>query len=203
MDAKYALVALSLMAVIAVAGCISSSPSVSPTISPSVVQAPIASVTPTPTPVPTPMPLPTSISTTVPTPLPVYQDGAPVAATNIKISWDTAAYLGPAEEFVSMTVVNELNNSVLTDVEVDYSASTPTVIVNPDGTKYNSTATASASDFLGLMEPSEQRNITFQVDHSLNMPVTVSITLKWNGGSAQVLEQTLNMPASQSGTFQF
>ena len=203
MKVKYALVALLLMAAITVAGCTSSSPLVSPTISPSVVQAPIASVTPTPTPVPTPMPLPTSISTTVPTPLPVYQDGAPVAATNIKISWDTAAYLGPAEEFVSMTVVNELNNSVLTDVEVDYSASTPTVIVNPDGTKYNSTATASASDFLGLMEPSEQRNITFQVDHSLNMPVTVSITLKWNGGSAQVLEQTLNMPASQSGTFQF
>src|SRR5208283_4932052 len=112
MEVKYALVALSLMAVITVAGCISSSPSVSPTISPSVVQAPIASVTPTPTPtpIPTPLPLPTPLSTTVPTPLPVYQDGAPVAATNIKISWDTAAYLGPAEEFVSMTVVNELNN---------------------------------------------------------------------------------------------
>jgi len=202
MEVRYALVALLLMATIAVAGCTSSSPAVSPTPSPSPAPAPAESVTPTAMPV-TPTPVPTQIATLAPTPWPTYQDGSPVAVSHIKISWDMGEYLGQAEEFVSMTLINTRNDTVIPDVEVDYSVSTPAMIVNPDGTKYNSSTTVTKSDFIGMLEPSEQRNITFQVDHSQNMPATVSITLKWRGGSANVFEQSLNMPEYQSGTFEF
>jgi len=102
-----------------------------------------------------------------------------------------------------MVVVNMQNDSIIPDVEVDYSVSTPVVLVNADGTHNTSVSTITRSDFIGLMQPGERQNVTFQVDHAKNVPATVAITLKWRGGSTTVFERTLNLPDYSSGTLEY
>ncbi len=196
MKLNYLVIASLLMAVLAISGC--TSPAASPTPSPSPTEAPAA----TPAPTVTPTPEPTATPTPTATPVPVYSNGSPVSVSQIKIDWDTTQYNDRATQTATMTVKNTLGDSIVQDVEVLYKVTTPAVFVNPDGSYENRTNTVTATQHIGLMQAGEQRDLTFQLDHTKNLPATVSVTITWRGGSAVVFNKTLEMPDHSFGTFE-
>jgi hypothetical protein len=136
--------------------------------------------------------------------VPEYSNNSPVSVSNIKIEWDTTQYEGQAKETASMTVKNMLNDSIVLDVVVQYKVTTPAIFANPDGSFENRTNTVTATPRnIGVMQVGEQRDVTFQVDHAKNVPATVTITVQWRGGSAVVLNKTLDLPDHSFGTCEF
>lgn len=200
MKFTYVVIASLLMAALALSGCTSPAPTASP--SPSAT-APTATPAATPTPTATPSPAPTVAPTPAPTPVPVYANSSPVAVSNIRIDWDTTQYEGQAKETASMTIKNIRNDSIVLDVAVLCKVTTPTTFVDPDGTVHNLTNTITRTANIGLMQVGEQRDVAFQVDHNKNVPVTVSVTVQWRGGSSTVFERTLNLPDHSFGTYEF
>lgn len=200
MKFTYVVIASLLMAALALSGCTSPAPTASP--SPSAT-APTATPAATPTPTATPSPAPTVAPTPAPTPVPVYANSSPVAVSNIRIDWDTTQYEGQAKETASMTIKNIRNDSIVLDVAVLCKVTTPTTFVDPDGTVHNLTNTITRTANIGMMQVGEQRDVAFQVDHNKNVPVTVSVTVQWRGGSAVVFEKTLNIPDHSFGTYEF
>ncbi len=201
MQFKYVIVASLLLIFIAVAGCTSPSPTASPT-------AGVPSATPIATTVPTaivnasPTAAPSAAPTVMPTatPRPLYGNGTPLVVSNININWDTTGYQGMAEESATMTVSNTVPNSMVLDIEVDYLVSTPTSVIDSDGTVHNLTNTITKTYTVGMLQPGEHKDVNFQVEHNKNVPATVSIILKWRGGSAKVFENTYNWPDNNLGT---
>ncbi|HTX44309.1 MAG TPA: hypothetical protein VMC61_06225 [Methanocella sp.] len=184
---------------VSLAGC--AVPGASPTPSPS--PSPLPTVTPTPTPEPTPTPAPTVAPTPAPTPWPVYSNGSPVAVSHVRVTWDTTQYEGQAKQTATITLKNVLNDGIVLDVNVIYKVTTPATVVDPDGTVHNLTNQVTRSSNIGMMDVGEQRDVTFQLDHPKNVPATISIILQWRGGSAVVLEKTVNMPDHDFGTYEF
>ncbi len=203
MQFKYFIVASLLLIFIAIAGCTSPSPSPTPT-----AVAPTATPVPTPTSVPVATENPTAVPSVAPTatamptatPSPVYGNGTPMTLSNININWDTTGYQGMAEESASMTVANTIPDTMVLDAEVDYLVSTPITIVNPDGTSQNLSNTITKTTYVGLLQPGDHKDVSFQVEHNKNVPATVSVVLKWRGGSAKVFEKTYNWPDHSLGT---
>lgn len=199
MKFTYVVIASLLMAALALSGCTSPAPTASP--SPSAT-APTATQAATPTPTATPSPAPTVAPS--PSPMPAYSNGSPVSISNIKIDWDTTQYEGQAKETVTMKVKNTLTDSVVLDVVVIYKVTMPATFANPDGSLENRTNTLTATpQNIGLMQVGEQRDVTLHIDHNKNVPVTVSVTVQWRGGSAVVFEKTLNIPDHSFGTYEF
>lgn len=199
MKFTYVVIASLLMAALALSGCTSPAPTASP--SPSAT-APTATQAATPTPTATPSPAPTVAPS--PSPMPAYSNGSPVSISNIKIDWDTTQYEGQAKETVTMKVKNTLTDSVVLDVVVTYKVTMPATFANPDGSLENRTNTLTATpQNIGLMQVGEQRDVTLHIDHNKNVPVTVSVTVQWRGGSAVVFEKTLNIPDHSFGTYEF
>ncbi len=183
------------MAAVAMSGCTSPAPSPSP--------SPLPTATPEPTAVPTPTPEPTPGPSAAPTPLPEYSDGSPVSVSNIRIDWDTTQFAGQAEQTATMTVKNTLDDSLVVDVNVLYTVSTPATIVHPDGRVENFTSVNKKTAHVGLMQAGEQRDISIQVEHARGVPATVAILVQWRGGSAVLFEKTLDMPDHSYGTYEF
>ena len=102
-----------------------------------------------------------------------------------------------------MIVWNARNDSVVLDVAVLYKVTTPTTLVDPDGTVHNLTNTIAKAASIGLMQVGERRDVAFEVEYNKNVPVTVSITVQWRGGSSRVFERTLNLPDHSFGTYEF
>jgi hypothetical protein len=197
MRSHYIVLVSLLMAAMAISGC------TSPAASPSPTAAPTATPTATPAPTETPTPAPTVTPTPEPTAVPEYSDGSPVSVSGIKIDWDTTQFEGRAKETATMTVKNALDEGVVLDVVVLYKVATPAMLVNPDGSVENYTNTVTSTQNIGLMQVGEQRDLTFQVDHTKNVPVTVSVTVQWRGGSAVVFNRTLELPDNSFGTLEF
>lgn len=102
-----------------------------------------------------------------------------------------------------MTVRKTLNDSILLDVNVIYTVSTPMTIMDPDGTSHNTTNPLKASKFLGAMQSGEQRDVSFAIDHARGVPATISVTVQWRGGSSVVLEKTLDIPDHSFSSYEF
>jgi hypothetical protein len=203
MELKLIVIASLLTAVLALSGC--TSPAATP--SPSAA-APTATPVATPTFVPpadTPVPTPvaTLVPTAAPTAVPAYSNGSPVSVSNIKIDWDTTSYEGNAKETATMSVKNDLNDSIVLDVFVYYKVSTPTTFIDPDGTVHNLTNTITKTENLGMMQVGDHKDLSFQVSHNKNVPAVVSVTVQWRGGSAVIFEKTLEMADHSFGTFEF
>lgn len=202
MEFKVILFVLAMTGVLLVSGCTSPSPTATPQAT--------TEVTPTPTPIAntsTPTPAPTEAPTVTPTPaptaLPVYANGSPVSVSNIKIDWDTNGYDGMARQTATMTVDNVNNETLTLDVVVLYKVTTPTTITNPDGSMQNLTNTITKRQDLGTMQWDDHKDLTFDVSHNKNVPVTVTIVVQWRGGQAVVFEKTLTMADHSLGTFEF
>jgi hypothetical protein len=100
--------------------------------------------------------------------------------------------------------VDNVNNETLTlDVVVLYKVTTPTTITNPDGSMQNLTNTITKRQDLGTMQWNDHKDLTFDVSHNKNVPVTVTIVVQWRGGQAVVFEKTLTMADHSFGTFEF
>ncbi len=201
MNSKYLIIATLTIFMIAVSGCTSPAPTASPSPSPLATAA--ATALPTAVPPVTPTPVPTAAPTPVPTPVPVYTNSSPISASNIKIDWDTTQYEGAAKETASMTVKNTLSDAIVSDVVVSFKVTTPTTFMNPDGTIDNRTNTITKQANIGLMQAGDSKDLTFQVDHLKNVPVTVSIVIEWRGGSAIVFKKALDLPDHKFGTYKF
>jgi hypothetical protein len=124
-----------------------------------------------------------------------------VSVSNIKINWDTNGYDGMARQTATMTVDNVNNETLTLDVVVLYKVTTPTTITNPDGSIQNFTITKRQD--LGTMQWDDSKDLTFEVSHNKNVPVTVTIVVQWRGGQAVVFEKTLTMADHSLGTFEF
>ncbi len=202
MEFKVILFVLAMTAVLAVSGCTSPSPTATPQAT--------TEATPTATPVAnasTPTPAPTEAATATPTPtptaLPAYTNGSPVAVSDIKINWDTTTYDGMAHQTATMAVDNINKDNLTIGVVVLYRVSTPTTIINPDGSTENLTNTVTKRAELGTMQWNDHESLTFDVSHNKNVPVTITIEVQWRGGQAVVFEKTLTMADHSFGTFEF
>ncbi len=202
MEFKVILFVLAMTAVLAVSGCTSPSPTATPQAT--------TEATPTATPVAnasTPTPAPTEAATATPTPtptaLPAYTNGSPVAVSDIKINWDTTTYDGMAHQTATMAVDNVNKDNLTIGVVVLYKVSTPTTIINPDGSVENLTNTITKRQDLGTMQWNDHESLTFDVSHNKNVPVTITIEVQWRGGQAVVFEKTLTMADHSFGTFEF
>lgn len=102
-----------------------------------------------------------------------------------------------------MTVKTIANDTIVQDAVVLYNVTTPATLVNPDGSKQNFTNTISKVANLGLMQPGDSKDLTFSAEHAKNVPATITVTIKWRGGSAKVFETTLNAPDHNIGTREY
>lgn len=200
MNSKYLIIAMLTIFMIAVSGCTSPAPTASPSPSPLATQA--ATALPTAVPPVTPTPVPTATPKAVPTPVPVYTNGSPISASNIKIDWDTTQYEGQAKETASMTV-KSTGDGIVSDVVVSFKVTTPTTFANPDGSVDNRTNTITKQANIGLMQAGDSKDLTFQIEHKKNVPATVSIVIEWRGGSAVVFKKVLDLPDHKYGTYNF
>ncbi len=202
MEFKVVLFVLAVTGVLLISGC--TSPSATPTPTP---QASIEA-TPTATPVanastPAETPTPAPAATATPTPVPAYSSGSPVAVSDIKVNWDTTTYDGMAHQTATMSVDNINKDNLTIGVVVLYKVSTPTTIINPDGSTENLTNTVTKRAELGTMQWNDHEGLTFDVSHNKNVPVTITIEVQWRGGQAVVFEKTLTMADHSFGTFEF
>ncbi len=188
-----------LVVALAISGCTFPSATPSPAPEPTVAPTPAPTEAPTFTPTPAPAVAPTP----VPTPWPAYANGSPVSVSHVKISWDTTQFTGQATHSVAMTLKNAQNDSLVPGVSVLYTVSTPMTIIDPDGTAHNQSYPVTQSKFIGLMQSGDRRDVSFQSSHARNVPVTVTITVQWKGGSSVVFEKILNMPDHSQGTYEF
>ncbi len=193
MKITYLAIAAVFMAAMAISGCTSPAPSPSP----------LPTATPEPTPAPTPTPEPTAVPTATPTPVPEYSNDSPVSVSHVRIDWDTTQFSGQAKQTATMTVKNTQSDSLVVDVNVLYTVSTPATFVDADGTVHNFTNPNKKTVHVGLMQAGEQRDVSVQVEHARNVPATVTIVLQWRGGSAAVFEKTLEIPDNSFGTYEF
>lgn len=203
MEFKLVSIVLLIIAGLAVSGCTSSpaAPTATPQATPTATPIVNAS-TPTPAPTGTPTPLPPT-PTPTPTPQPVYTNGSPVSVSGIKINWDTTSYEGQARETATMTIKNANPDNLVPDVVVLYKVTTPTTVIDPDGTVHNLTNTITKRQDVGVMQWNDQKDLTFEVDHNKNNPVTISVEVQWRGGHATVFEKTLTLADHNFGTFEF
>lgn len=197
----YVVIASLLVAALAISGCTSPTPTPSPsaaapTVTPEASPSATAIVNAS-----TPTPAPTTAPT--PTPVPSYSNGSPVSVSDIKIDWDTTSYYGEAHQAATMTVKNAQPDGIVFDVVVLYKVSTPATLVNADGSTENFTNTVTKTENIGLMQPGDQRTITFQADHHKNVPATVSVIVQWRGGKAVVFEKTLTLQDFSMGSYEF
>jgi len=203
MEMKLIFITAMLALALAMSGCTmpgaSPSPTPTPTPLPTATAAPTVNAS-TPTPVPA---SPTPTATPTPTPHPEYSNGAPVSISNVKIHWDTSGYDDQAKETATMTLNNLNKDNLVLDVAVIYEVSTPTTIVDAMGNTQNLTNTVSKTQNIGVVQWEDQKDLTFQIDHSKIMPETVSVIVKWRGGQATVFQQTLNLTDHSAGTYEF
>lgn len=206
MEFKVVLFVLALAGVLLVSGC--TSPSATPTATPlasieaTPTATPIANAS-TPTPAPSETATPVPSATPTPAAAPAYTNGSPVAVSDIKINWDTTTYDGMAHQTATMAVDNVNKDNLTIGVVVLYKVSTPTTIINPDGSTQNLTNTITKRQDLGTMQWNDHEDLTFDVSHNKNVPVTITIEVQWRGGQAVVFEKTLTMADHNFGTFEF
>jgi hypothetical protein len=102
-----------------------------------------------------------------------------------------------------MAVKNALPDGIVFDVKVLYKVTTPATLVNADGSTENFTNTVTKTENIGIMQPGDQKTLTFDVDHHKNVPATVSVIVQWRGGQAVVFEKTLTLQDFSMGTYEF
>jgi hypothetical protein len=182
------LLLISLLAlVVAAAGCTSPTPAVSPTPVATPTEQPTVAPTATPEPTATPVPTPTPVPSA--TPRPAYGSGG-LQVSNVTINWDTSGYNSMATETATMDVKDISKDTLYESVELDYLVSTPAV--SSDGNKYYNNITKTS--FIGLLQPGDKVTRTFNVDHPMDVPVTIVVTMKWKGGSETILQKTVETP---------
>ncbi|HTY90187.1 MAG TPA: hypothetical protein VMC84_03335 [Methanocella sp.] len=201
MEFKPVLIVLLIAAGVAAAGCSAPAATPTPTATPNATAVPtpeaaaVPSETPTPAPVATPTP--------TPTPWPVYSNNSPVSVSNIKITWDTTGFEGQAHETATMTLNNVNKDNLVLDIVLLYKVTTPTTVIDADGTVHNLTNTITKPQNIGVMQWEDRKDVSFDVYHNKNVPATVTIVAQWRGGQATLFEKTLNMADNSFGTYEF
>jgi hypothetical protein len=190
-----ALVALTLIS----AGCTTPSPTATPT--PAATPTPLEP-TPTPeaTPVATPTPEPSPVVTPVPKPSGITQ-GTMLNIKDLSIYWDTT---GPLQyEKAEFKIMNVDKNQILLDVNVILRIATPTTIIYPDGTSFNTTQVKESTISLGTLRPLETKSVSLTSSNHREVETLVSIIVNWRGGSEKLFEVTLNAPDNNFGVIEY
>ncbi|HEY3421829.1 MAG TPA: hypothetical protein VGK13_01630 [Methanocellaceae archaeon] len=203
MNVKYIFFALLIAAGIAISGCTSPPPSatVSPTVLPPTTSSLPTSV-PNATPAVPTAPV-TNVTPTVTVAPPVSSGTASTRVGNLTVSgvsidWDTMDALQHDTAHVTLQSVDP---SVIQDVTVNLTVSTPSTLVNPDGTSSVVSQPIVSSVYLGKMSPNETKTVTLPtIDHAKNVPATATIKILWKGGDGNILQTTLSPPDYRMGT---
>ena len=97
--------------------------------------------------------------------------------------------------------LQSVDPSVIQDVTVTYTTTTPATLSNSDGTTTSISNPVSNSVYVGKMSPTEVKNVTITLpDHPKNVPATVTIQVSWKGGEGTILQGVLSAPDFKMGT---
>lgn len=193
------LVALLIAAGIAISGCTSPSPgaTVSPTASP--------------TSIPTSVPSATAAASVAPgvsvTPAPTTASAGSsgtaltsvgnLAVSGVSIDWDTMDTIQHDTAYVTL---QNVGTSLIQDVTVTYTAATPSLLANSDGTTSIVSQPVSTSIYVGKISPTEVKNVVLpSLVHAKNVPATVTIKVSWKDGEGTILQGTLSAPDYKLG----
>lgn len=208
MDYMKTLAIILLLAVLAMAGCISSSGENAATTPPKIVATVGA-----PTPIPTEPPEPTQGPTWVPTPTPVPPK---VTLSNfnltVTINGDQRQWTGDPnqsgqinaqyatrQDTVTFNVMNT-GDATLEGLEIIYQVVTPITVIGPDGVSYTTDSAQIKKESIGSFKPGDSRNIAIASPlYGAMLEANVTVTAKWKGGSLDLYMTTLE-PNFQSGT---
>jgi hypothetical protein len=204
MRMNFLLATILIAAIVVISGCTSPSPAatVSPTALPTALPTSTPSLAPTATAVASAVPG----TNVTPTPAATSSGAASTSVGNLAVSgvsidWDTMDTIQHDTAYVTL---QNVGTSLIQDVTVTYTASTPSLLANTDGTSSIVSQPVSTSIYVGKISPTEVKSVVLpSLDHSKNGPATVTIKVSWKDGEGTILQGTLSAPDYKLGNKAF